>query len=321
MLKLTNSLLALALSQVAVFAADPGLLRMLMPDAKVVAGIQVDSGKTSTFGQYVLSHMQLDDENFKKFIADTGFDPRKDVTEILMASNWSGEANARWLVLARGVFNSARITSSVQANGGSVTLFQGVNVLTSLPGTNNQPTSAIAFLNSSEAAMGDPDSVKAAIQRYQTSSIAPASLGTKRVQDVMANNDFWFITLVPVSEFAGAMPDANLGQAMKGNLLQAINQASGGIKFGPNVRFSVEAVTRSDKDAGALVDVVRFIAGMIQLNRDKSATASNFSSLVDTMELKTSGNVMSMSLLIPEAQLEKILDSAQSETRHTARKQ
>ncbi len=321
MLKFRNTVLALVFCQAAVFAADQGLLRMLMPDAKVVSGIQVDASKTSKFGQYVLSHMQLDDESFKKFIADTGFDPRRDVTEILMASNWSGEANARWLVLARGAFNSARIASSVQANGGAVTSFQGVNLLSTPTGPKNQSTSSIAFLTSSEAAMGDPESVKAAIQRYQTSSAAPASLGTKKVQDVMANNDFWFITLVPVSEFAGAMPDANLGQAMGGNLLQAITQASGGIKFGPNVRFSAEAVTRSDKDAGALVDVVRFIAGMLQLNKDKSATASEFSSLVDTMELKTAGNVMSMSMLIPEAQLEKMLDSAKSETKHTARKQ
>ena len=79
------------------------------------------------------------------------------------------------------------------------------------------------------------------------------------------------------------------------------------------------------EDAGALVDVVRFIAGMIQLNKspsnkDKSALASDVSSLLDTMELKTAGNVMSMSLLIPEAQLEKILDSAKSETKHTAHK-
>jgi hypothetical protein len=294
---------------------------MLMPDAKVVAGIQVDSGRSSKFGQYVLSHMQLDDEGFKKFIADTGFDPRRDVTEIVMASNWNGDANARWLVLARGVFNSARITSTVQANGGTVTTFQGVGLLSSGPAASTQPTSAIAFLNSSEAAMGDPESVKAAIQRYQGSSAAPASLGTAKLQDVMTNNDFWFITLVPVSEFAGAMPDPNLSQALKGNLLQGIMQVSGGLKFGPNVRLSAEAVTRSDKDAGALVDVVRFIAGMIQLNKDKSATASDVSSLVDTMELKTAGNVMSMSLMIPEAQLEKILDSAKPEAKHTARKQ
>ena len=321
MIKLRNAVLSFALCQAAVFAADQGLLRMLMPDAKVIAGIQVDSGKTSKFGQYVLSHMQLDDENFKKFIADTGFDPRRDVSEIVMGSNWSGDAEARWLVLARGVFNSDSIARAVQANGGTATSFQGVKLLSSITGPNNQPTSAIAFLNPSEAAMGDPTSVKAAIQRYQTGTSTLTNLGTAKLQDVMAKNDFWFITLVPISEFAGAMPDANLSQAMQGNLLQGITQASGGIKFGSNVHISADVVTRSDKDAGALVDVVRFIAGMIQLNRDKSATASDVSSLVDTMELKTAGNVMSMSLLIPEAQLEKILDGAKSEAKHTARKQ
>ncbi len=326
MIKLRNTVLGFALCQAAVFGADQELLRMLMPDAKVIAGMQVDSGKTSKFGQYVLSHMQLDDESFKKFIADTGFDPRRDVSEIVMGSNWSGDAEARWLVLARGVFNSDSIARAVQANGGVVTSFQGVRLLSSLAGPKNQPTSAIAFLNPSEAAMGDPDSVKAAIQRYQTGTAALANLGTAKLQDVMAKNDFWFITLVPISEFAGAMPDANLSQAMQGNLLQGITQVSGGIKFGANVRLSAEAVTRSEKDAGALVDVVRFIAGMIQMNKsqpnqEKSTIASDVSSLVDTMELKTAGNVMSMSLLIPEAQLEKILDNAKSEAKHTARKQ
>ena len=47
-----------------------------MPDAKVVAGLQVDQAKVSPFGQYVLSHMQPDDPRFQKFVSDTGFDPR-----------------------------------------------------------------------------------------------------------------------------------------------------------------------------------------------------------------------------------------------------
>ena len=69
------------------------------------------------------------------------------------------------------------------------------------------------------------------------------------------------------------------------------------------------------------MDVVRFIGGLIQLNKDKSATATEVSSLLDTMDLKTSGNVMTMSLAIPEAQLEKILEGAKSEAKHTARTQ
>jgi hypothetical protein len=328
MTKFMNGLLAFALLAFTMFqatalAADAGLLSLVMPDAKVIAGIQVESGRNSPFGQYVLSHMQLDDENFNKFMADTGFDPRRDLSEIVMASNWAADTNGRWLVLTRGFFNTARIANSVHANGGSVTDFQGVSIFSGDPKADhvNMANSVIAILDQSNAAMGDVDSVKATIQRFQSKSKPAALAVSRKIGEVSANNDFWFVTLVPISEFSGAMPDPNLSQAMKGNLLQAITQASGGIKFGSMVRISAEAVTRSEKDAGALVDVVRFIGGLIQLNKDKSPTASEVSSLLDTMDLNTSGNVMTMSLSIPEAQLEKILDSAKSEAKHTARKQ
>ena len=242
------------------------------------------------------SHMQVEDENFKKFIADTGFDPRRDVTEIVIASNWTGDSNGRWLVLGRGFFNAARITASVQANGGIVANFSGVNLLGSSEASKSGQNTVVAFLDPSNAAMGDPDAVKAAIQRFQKGEKAAAIQSNKKIQTLMANNDFWFYTLVPISEFADAMPNANVGQAMQGNLLQGITQVSGGLKFGPMVRLSAEAVTRSEKDAGALEDVVRFIAGMIQLNKDKSTTASGVSSLIDTMVLNTAGNVMTLSL-------------------------
>jgi len=310
----------LIVAQAGAFAADQGLLSMVMPDAKVVAGVQVDASKNSLFGQYVLSHMQVDDKNFTKLLADTGFDPRRDVTEIVMASNWSGDANARWLVLARGFFNATRIASAVQTNGGNIVSFSGINLLggSVTPKTGQNPV--VAFLDQSNAAMGNPDSVKAAVLRFQKGEKSAAIQANTKIQDLMGSNDFWFYSMVPISEFAGAMPDPNLGQAMQGNLLQAITQVSGGLKFGSMVRLSAEAVTRSDKDAGALVDVVRFLAGMIQLNKDKSPAASDVSSLVDTMDLKTNGNVMTMSLLIPEAQLEKILESAKSDKKQTAHK-
>ena len=77
MLKLRNfGTLILALQVTAFAAVDPGLLRLVMPDAKVIAGLQVRATKNSLFGQYVLSHMQIEDAAFKKFIAQTGFDPR-----------------------------------------------------------------------------------------------------------------------------------------------------------------------------------------------------------------------------------------------------
>jgi len=319
MVKLRNILVLIFAVQITAFAAaDPGLLRLVMPDAKVVAGLNVTQTKNSLFGQFVLSHMQVEDETFKKFMAQTGFDPRRDVSEIVMASNWEQTTpESRWLVVARGDFNLSAITSAATANGGVILGFQGVNILTNTPDAKTQQVSGIAFFDSSSAVMGDLTSVKAAIQRKQSNASASGTLMAK-VRDLSARNDFWFVTLVPISEFAGAMPDPNLSSAMKGNLLAAIHQASGGIRFGDNVAISGEAVTRSDKDAEALVDVFKFLAGMVQLNRQNDKTVDKVATLLDTMELKTAGNVMSMSLNIPERLLEQMLEMMRQES-HAAR--
>ena len=39
---------------------------MVMPDAKVVAGLRVDASRNSLFGHDGARHMQVDDENFKE---------------------------------------------------------------------------------------------------------------------------------------------------------------------------------------------------------------------------------------------------------------
>jgi len=292
-------------------AADPGLLRLVMPDAKVIAGLQVDRTRDSLFGQFVLSHMQLNDESFKKLMAETGFDPRRDLTEVVIASSWETSLpQSRWLVMAKGTFDLQKIQTTAQSNGVSATNFQGTAIY-SFPG-NKTPDSdnAITFLDASSAVMGDMTSVRAALARHSTSAPAPSDL-VKKVGDISAKNDFWFITLVPLSQFSDAMPSANLSGAMQGNLLNGINQASGGIRFGDTVTISAEAVTRSDKDAQALVDVVKFVVNMLQLNRQDNAVSGQVSSLLDNLDTKTTGNVMSMSLAIPEQQLEQLFQNLQ----------
>ncbi len=312
--------LAIAAQATVFAAADPGLLRLMMPDAKVIAGLEVQQTKNSLFGQYVLSHMQLEDAAFKKFIAQTGFDPRRDVTQIVMASNWEQSTpQSRWLVAAHGSFNVGQISEAAKANGGTITDFQGVGILTYAEDAKSEVESGIAFLDSSSAVMGDVASVKAAIERKQ-SNAAPAGNLLDKVRELSANNDFWFVTVVPISEFAGAMPNPNLSGAMKGDLLAAIHQASGGIRFGDTVTISGEAVTRSDKDAQALVDVFRFLAGMIQLNSQNNKVAGQVSTLLDNMALKTTGNVMSMSLAIPEQQLEQLLNTMRQESQQARKK-
>jgi len=301
--------LTLAILPAGLGAADPGLLRLVMPDAKVVAGIQVDRTRDSQFGQFVLSQMQLDDPAFQQFVSETGFDLRKDVKELLIASNWkSVNGQPSWVVMAKGNFDLQRIQRAAEANGAVMTTIQGASVFSFAGKGSPDSDNAIAFLDPATAVMGTPPSVKAAIQRKQAGAAASSDLAGK-AKDLSAKNDFWFVTLVPLSQFDLVLPTPNSGGPINNNMFMAINQASGGIRFGEIVTISADVVARSDKDAQALGDVVKFFVGMLQQNRQNNPVAGQFSNMLDPLETKTEGNTMSMSLAIPEELLERLFNT------------
>src|ERR1700685_2447881 len=70
----------------------PALLNLVMPDATVVSGMNVAQSLTSPFGQYILSQMQFNDSELVQFISTTGFDPRKDLLEIVAATPSTGSS-------------------------------------------------------------------------------------------------------------------------------------------------------------------------------------------------------------------------------------
>src|ERR1044071_339841 len=100
-------------------AADQQLLNLLMPDAKVVAGVNVDQAKGSPFGQYVLQQMQSQDQHMREMAQQTGFDPTRDVHELLVASA-GGPGKESGLALARGIFNIAGVTGAATQHGGFI---------------------------------------------------------------------------------------------------------------------------------------------------------------------------------------------------------
>ncbi len=301
---LRNALLISLLATAAASAAvDPALLKLVMPDAKIISGIQVDASKSSPFGKYVLSQMQSDDPGLQKFVADTGFDPRRDLSEIVVATAGTSD-KPEFLVAGRGVFNSGKILNTASLSGGTVTNYKGVDMLVN---SHDNSNGAIAFVDSTTAIMGTQTAVQAAIDRRSNPAALPADVLAK-VQQLAAANDAWFLSTGPVTDFfAGKVANENLNSAMNSNLMQAVLQASGGVKFSPgSVMFNAEAVTRSEKDAQSLADVVRFIAGLVQLNKDKDPKAQQVATLLDGLQLSTSQSTMKLSLSIPEPAVENL---------------
>jgi hypothetical protein len=286
-------------------AADPQLMNLLMPNAKVVAGVNVEQAKNSPFGLFLLSRVQNGDPGLAKLTAATGFDPRRDLTEVLMAT--LGQPGQQGLVLARGTFDSQQILNAATSAGHNVEAYNGVSILT---GQDEKLTHALAFLGDSVAIAGDLDNVKAAIDRRSNNSsqIDPALAAI--VQQLSGSQDAWSVSMVPIAALTnGKLPDTNLNGMLNSDVLKAIQQTSGGIKFGANIQISAEAVANSSQNATALADVIHFLGNMVQANAP-AASAAAITSLVQSLSVQTDGNTVKLALAIPEQQLESLVNSA-----------
>src|SRR5262249_48933758 len=125
------------------------------------------------------------------FVNATGFDPRRDVHEILMASP-GDPAKKSGLLLMRADFDTGRIMSLVAAMGKTPENYHGVDILSGgAHQKGNGVSEAFAFLDKSTAVAGDIDSVHGAIdRRNSTASAIDAGLNAK-IGSTSANQDAW----------------------------------------------------------------------------------------------------------------------------------
>jgi len=282
-------------------AADSQLLRLVMPYAKVVSVIDFDKVKTTPFGLFVLSQLPATDSSFKEFGAATGFDPLLDIHEVVMASPADMKAKAG-LLLVRGRFDAQRIVSLFQAMGKATSeTYRGVSIVSH--GPDHGVTHALAFLDNSTAAAGDLASVRGAIDRRSSSAVMDAALADKIVR-VSSNQDAWVFSIAPISAFAPAMPNKNVKGALQGDLIKAIEQSSGGIRFGKIIEISGELTARTNQDASSLADVVKFFVNMASVNSSGGGAGQT---LLQNATVTAEANAVKLFVSIPESDVETLI--------------
>lgn len=295
---LTTATLSIAFTAVVLpaRAADPQLLNLVMPDVKVLAGVNVDQAKTSPFGQYVLSQMQFNNADMQKLIALTGFDPTRDVGELLVASN--GAPNTG-LAMARGNFDAGKITAAATAHGATTESYGGATII-----KDPKDTHGVSFLSAFLVVAGDLAGVRAAIDRQKAPAPFSASLGVQ-VREWSTTEDAWAISAVPPSSFkppAGApnVPGLTNGQGA----FQTIQSAAGGVKFGNVVVVKAQAVSDNAQNATQMGDALKLLASLaaMQAQNDPAAAA-----LAQSLQITTQGNNVNVQVSLPEDQLQQIV--------------
>ena len=282
-------------------AVDSQLLNLVMPDAKMIGGVNVASAKASPFGQYVLAQIAANDQDMQKLATLTGFDPRRDVDELLFASN-GGNGSHSGLAAATGTFNVASITTFATGNGAATETYGGVTIL-----EDPKQTQGIAFLSGSLVAAGDIADVKNAIDRRSNPSILPAAVATQ-VKQLSAAEDAWGLTTVPLSYMGMNIANNASIPGLPANGLQSalgnIQSLAGGVKFGATVNFTGQAQADNEKDATALAGMIQFLANMAQLNAAKNPEAA---SVLQSFTASASGSTVTVSLSVPEDQFQQLL--------------
>lgn len=280
-------------------AVDSQLLNLVMPNANVMAGVNVMQAKASPFGQYVLTQIAANDTGLQELTTLTGFDPRQDVNQLLVASNASAGTHSG-IVSATGVFNVTSIVHFATTHGASTETVGGATIL-----EDPKQTHGIAFLSGSLVVAGEIADVKAAIGRMTNPSILPTSLVTE-VNQLSCTEDAWGLTTVPPGSLhPGSTPPQipGLGNGLQ-NSLGSVQSASGGVKFGATVNFSGQAQTDTAQNATALAGVIQFLANMAQLNSAQNPQAA---AALQALSATANGTTVAVSLSLPEDQFQQLL--------------
>jgi hypothetical protein len=197
------------------------------------------------------------------------------------------------LVAARGTFDVARIVEAALSQGQTAEIYKGVEIL------GPQDKQSLAFLDATLAIAGEAVDVRAAIDRRSATVGIGADLAAQ-VNQLSTTEDAWFVTLVP---------PAHLQQV--GATLNKVQQASGGVKFGANVVVTAQTVSQTDQDATALAETLKMLANIGQMGAPKGLAASG-AALLQNMSVTSAGQVTTLSLSVPEQQVEQLIKASQA---------
>ncbi len=293
------TIVALSCSALPARAADPQLMNLVMPDAKVIAGVNVSRAMASPFGQYVLSQISTGDQEVQKLSTSIGFNPRTDVTELLVATTGPQAGKVQsGLVMALGSFNLTSISSAAAAAGAKQETYKGVMILED-PGQ----THGIGFLSEKVVVLGDLPNIKAAIDRRNSPSALPASLAGQ-VSYWSNLDDAWMVSILPLASLNAPANAPQVSGLTSNTAFQGVKQVRGGVKFGATVTVNGEAEADTPDNAKAIQGVLQLMANLAAAQSTQNTQAAT---LLNSFVVTATGTTVKASMSLPNDQFEQLV--------------
>ena len=273
----------------AVAAAQPRidnvLVRMVPPGSTSLAGAHMDQIKTTDFYRKLVEQRKL--SQVDRFAKETGFDPRRDVRELLFASTATGG-----VLLARGTFPLHPQVSDTKP------LRHGKYTIQSSGG------SGFCILDTTLAAAGDLRSVKAALDEWTSGSHTGAQPLLGRARAVDPQTQFWGVS----AGFAGFLAD-NIPGAGRGidfsKIFQGLEDTWFQASFTAGFQALVHGATATEQDALNLRDTMKGLIGFGRLSVPENQP--EMLKLWDGIGVEQEGRTVSIHADIPENLVDRLV--------------
>ncbi|MCU1234345.1 MAG: hypothetical protein JWP63_2312 [Candidatus Solibacter sp.] len=165
-----------------------------------------------------------------------------------------------------------------------------------------------ANLDPATAVFGDEAGVLEAVQRW-SKPLALSELARK-AQRLSEAYDNWFLIVKPLESLA-RRPAAKYS-AFATELMQMVEEASGGIRLGTYSQVHIEVVMKTADDAVTLAGLARWLPGFVQL-KEPDDYQSRIIDLAEDLSIRAEGKLATISFVIPERKLEDMLKATRSE--------
>lgn len=230
---------------------DNVLIRMVPPGTTSLVGVHMDQVKQTEIYKKMLASQNLGQVD--QFAAETGFDPRRDVRELLFASSATGQ-----VMLARGTFHiHADRALSAQAKK----IRHGDYTITA------SRTGGFCVLDSSLAVAGDVSTIEAALDEWKTGAHGTAQPLLARAGIINQAAQFWGVSTGAANFLAQHPPAIGAGAGLDfSKIFSGMQDTWFQADLSTGLRSEVHGVTATEKDAMNLRDAVRGIVGLGRLN-------------------------------------------------------
>jgi hypothetical protein len=242
--------LVFSFTSIGVISAQPPvdnvLERMVPPGSTSLVGGRMDLLKQTELYRKLVATQSL--PQVDEFARDTGFDPRRDVRELLFVETPRGS-----VLLARGTFhlNEAPLKDTQRTRHGEYEI-------------RGKGSSGFCILDSTLAAAGEIPAIEAALDEWKSGTHTAARPLLARVAGVKPDAQFWGISTGLAGFLADHTPGVSSGLDFS-KIFRGLEDTSFQANLSTGLRAEVRGATANEKDAISLRDTVRGIVGFGRL--------------------------------------------------------